>query len=296
MIHERAECERLIAESPVFILDKEQDYSGYKQEAYKLVEYLYCYLMLTSRSKYEPYGLEITEVAIRCISNYKPDKGVFLHYFNSAWKKEYGHLVGDELIKESFQGIHFTKEQCRNYKKLMKYAQSRGSDTDDPIFNLKLAEVMGITIEDLGLLKEMVECKPVSGIILNDDGDEYSIIDQVDSGACIETEVIVTEDAIEYFKVVQSVFDGLQDRQKPMIAKLLTAKLSLLVEDNPSLLKVFQSTSFFDDMIFHGCISKGSAIEAKEISEMLGVAEASTSRAWKGFKDKLRLAALKREL
>lgn len=294
MYYEKSEYERLIAESPVFILDKDRERSRYRREALKLVEYLYCYLMLISKTKYEPYGVEIVEVAKRCISNFNPDTGVFLHYFNSTWKAVYGHLVGKELIRENFQGIHFTEEQSRNYKKYMKLVQSMGMETNAQEFEQKVAEAMGLTMSELKSLKQMVECKPISGIVLNDEGEEYSFIDQIDSGVYVDTGVLEAEKVKECLEVIQIVFDGLQDRQKPMMTKLITAKLSLLARDDTSLLKVFQKMSYFDEEIFNECVSRGMAVEAREISKLLGVAEASTSRSWKIFKQKLRLADLQR--
>lgn len=294
MYYEKSEYERLIAESPVFMINKAQERSRYRREVLKLVEYLYGYLMLTSETKYEPYGVEIVEVANRCISNFNPDKGTFLHYFSSAWKTAYGHLVGKELVRETFQGIHFTEEQSRNYKKYMKLAQSMGMDTNAHKFDQKVAEAMGLTMGELSSLKQMVECKPVSGTILNDEGEEYSFIDQIDSGVYVDTGMLEAEKVKECLEVIQIVFHGLQDRQKPMMAKLITAKLSLLARDDTSLLKVLQKMSYFDEEIFNECVSRGMAVEAREISKLFGVAEASTSRSWKIFKQKLRLADLQR--
>ena len=88
MKYDKAYYEKLITQSPVFTLDKEIEVSAYRREALKLVEYLYCYLLGINQSKYEPFGYEITVVAKRCIQNFSPAFGDFLHYFNAAWKKE----------------------------------------------------------------------------------------------------------------------------------------------------------------------------------------------------------------
>lgn len=290
MNYEKAEYERLIEESPVFILDKERERSRYRREALKLVEYLYGYLMAQNKAKYEPYGVEIVEVAKRCITNFDPGSGIFLHYFNSAWKTEYGHLLGKELVREDFHGIRFTEEQSRKYRKYMRLAKTMGHDTDSDEFDQKVAVAMGLSLEEIWSLKQMVNCKPVSGTVLNDQGEEYSLIDQIDSGLYTDAGMVETEKAIEYLEVIQVVFSGLQERQKPMMAKLITARLSLLVREDPLLFKVMQSMPYFDQEIFRTCISKGIAVEAKEISKLLGVTEASTSRSWKIFKEKLRSA------
>lgn len=294
MYYEKSEYERLITESPLFALDKEKERSKYRREALKLVEYLYCYLMVTNEAKYEPYGGEIVDVAKRCIKNYDPDTGVFLHYFNSAWKAEYGHLVGKELVKETYHGIHFTEEQSRNYRKYMKLTQSMGMDTSSEDFDRKVAEAMSLSMSELSALKEMVDCRPIYGTILNKYDEEYSFIDQIDSGTYVDAGIIETEKIAEYLDIIQLVFNGLQERQKSMMAMLITARMSLLIRDDTVLLELFRSKSYFNASVFQEYLQRSEAIGAKEISEQLGVAEASTSRSWKNFKEKLRSAGLKR--
>ena len=294
MYYEKSEYERLISKSPVFMLDKNREYSRYKREVLKLLEYLYSYLMTINKTKYESYGVEIVEVATRCIRNFNPASGDFLHYFNAAWKTEYRHLTGKELIREEFHGIHFTEEQSRNYRKYMSLAQSMGRDIDSQEFDQKVAEAMCLTLGELSSLKQMVNSKPVRGTILNNEGEEYSFLDQFDSGTYTDSVIIEIEEALEYLKVIQSVFDTLQERQKPMMSKLITAKLTLYVREDSSLLKFFQSMSFFDDDVFKECLLRGSALEAKEISRIFGVAEASISRSWRTFKEKLYSADLQR--
>ena len=91
---EKDKYEKLIDSSSLFTLDKEKEQTAYKREAFKMVEYLYCYLMSINKSKYEPYGVEIVDTAKRCIKNYNSETGRFLNYFASAWKQTYGHIVG----------------------------------------------------------------------------------------------------------------------------------------------------------------------------------------------------------
>ena len=292
MYYEKSEYERRIEESPVFSLDKKQEQSRYKREVLKLVEYLYCLLMTTNEAKYEPYGLEIVEVAKRCIANFDSSTGSFLHYFKSAWKKEYGHLVGRELVREDFAGIHFTEEQSRNYRKYMKLAQSMGQGSNSADFDQKIAEAMGFTMAEVKSLKEMLACKPTRDTVLNVEKKEYNLLNQLDSGFYTDAGMMETETVTAYLDVIQSVFDRLQARQKPLLAKLITARLSLPLKDDPLLLTALQSKSYYDNEIFKKCLTRGAMIEAKEISHLLGIAESSTSRSWRNFKEKLRSADL----
>ena len=84
MVYDKKIFEQRIEESPLFSLDKQTEYVAFKKEFYRMLEYLYCYLMATNEKEYEPYGCEITEVATRCINNFDATRGLFLHYFNSA--------------------------------------------------------------------------------------------------------------------------------------------------------------------------------------------------------------------
>lgn len=105
MYYDRGKYESLIMNSPLFDIDKEQETTAYKRESYKMAEYLYCYLLAINERDYEPYGSEIMDVATRCINNFDSSKGVFLFYFNSAWKQEYSHILGEKISDERFRGI-----------------------------------------------------------------------------------------------------------------------------------------------------------------------------------------------
>ena len=117
MRYDKEKYEKLINESCLFELDGETQYTAFKREAYKMVEYLYCYLLAVNEQKYEEYGCEITEVATRCLSNYSKDKGDFLHYFNASWKLEYQHIMGKQALTEKFHGIRITEEEKRAVRK-----------------------------------------------------------------------------------------------------------------------------------------------------------------------------------
>ena len=280
--------EKLIEDSPLFSLDKEKQHTLYRREALKMVEYLYCYLMETNSQKYEQYGVEIVDTARRCIENYDVNSGRFLNYFNASWKKTYGHIVGKVIIQDNFAGIHFTEDEQRNYRKYMKLAQSIGIDTSSPEFDLKVAEAMDLPISEIEILREMANSRSVSTVSFNQDGEEFNLLDQIDSGIYTETVLIQTEEAIELLDLIETVFDQLQDRQKPLLSGLITSKLALLVSDNENLNRALMGKKYFEESIYIECIRRGGAIQAKEIAEKHGIKEASVSRTWKVFRGKLK--------
>lgn len=284
---EKDKYERLIDSSSLFSLDKEKERTAYKREALKMVEYLYGYLMSVNKSKYESYGLEIVDTAKRCIENYNSEAGRFLNYFASAWKQTYGHIVGNEIVQDTYKGIHFTEAEERNFKKYMRLAHSMGVNTDSPEFDIRVAEAMGISITEIDALKKMISVKPVSGTFINEEGEEFSILDQIDSGEYTGEEIFHLENAKDFLDLLELVYNELQERQKPMIAMLITTKIAVHVNDDTELLEYARQKAYYDDDIFIESIQRGEQIQAKEIAGKCGVLEASTSRTWKTFKDKV---------
>lgn len=287
MSYDKDEYEKLISTSPLFSLDKEKQRIAYKREALKMVEYLYCYLMAINAVKYEAFSVEIVDTAKRCIENYNPEAGHFINYFSAAWKQTYGHLVGKELVKDTFGGMHFTEEEARNFRKYMRLAQTKGFNTESSEFDERVADAMGITIAEVNSLRSMINCKPTSGRYINDEGEEYSFIDQLDSGVYADSDILHFETAKEFLDLIEITFNQLQERQKPMLAMLITSKIALLANEDDKLLNFIRKKTFFDGEVFEESLKRGEQIQAKEIAKRFGVVEASASRTWKSFKEKI---------
>ena len=287
VISEKDKYKNLIESSPLFSLDKETESTSYKRETYKMVDYLYRYLMACNSYDYESYAVEIVETAKRCMANYKPDLGPFINYFNSAWKQTFSHIQGKSLMETEYVGMHFTETDARNYRKFMKLAQYIGADVDSVDFEAKMADAMGVTVEDITELKKISNYKPSSDSTYNDEGDEFSVFDQIDSGKCTENEMIQTESAKDFLDLLESVFDQLQNRQKSLIKKLITSKIVLMMTDDENLMNYAKTKTFFDQDIYEESIKRGENIQVKEIAELEGLTEASVSRSWKVFREKL---------
>ncbi len=287
MHYDKDEYEKLIDSSILFSLDKEKESTAYKREALKMVEYLYCYEMGVNSLKYEPYGAEIVETARRCIKKYRPEDGRFLNYFSSSWKKEYGRAIGKEIVGDSFKGIHFSDDEVANLGKYMILAAKIGINTESSEFDERVAVAMGVSVSKVRHLRSIINTKPTSSSCTNKEGEEYSLIDQIDSGNYTDAGIIQYEAAREFLELLEITFNQLQERQKPMLAMLITSKLALIVNEDERLLEFIKSKSFFDDSIFAESLQRGEQIQAKEIAEKFGVVEASVSRTWKSFKEKI---------
>lgn len=80
---------------------------------------------------------------------------------------------------------------------------------------------------------------------------------------------------------IEKVFLERQARQKPLLSKLITAKISNAV--SPSMLSTLQKYSYFDQDIYDRSTEWGVPVTAKEIAEEMNLLEASVSRTIKQF-------------
>jgi hypothetical protein len=80
------ELEKLINESPMFLIDRVKDKELFVTEERRFLADLAEFLSLT-RKDFRSIGFEIVSTAKACIESYKVENGVFLNYFNSALKR-----------------------------------------------------------------------------------------------------------------------------------------------------------------------------------------------------------------
>ena len=81
-----------------------------------------------------------------------------------------------------------------------------------------------------------------------------------------------------------------------MFAMLITSKIAFLASEDERLMEFIRQKAFFDEGIFEESLQRGEQIQAKEIAERFRVMEASVSRTWKMFKEKIYFKKNKMEL
>lgn len=285
MGYNKADYERLITESKLFSLNKETESVAFRKESYKMVEYLYCYLLAQNEKKYEPFGCEITEVAVRCINNYDETKGVFLHYFNAAWKLEYSHLCGNQAIDDRLHGVKITESEKRAIKKYLRYEASLGKDLSRRELCEAIAEILDQPIEVVAEIAELVEYRMVDNEIMDDDGGRTSLFDQLSDGHLLEENLLTSARVEEILTVVETAFLSLQQRQMPIISDMMTIRLaSTIVETGVDT----SSYSFISKEVLSQ-YSKDQLPSQRTIAEKYGKNEASISRTVKEFIKKLEI-------
>ena len=282
---QKEEYEKLIDSSVLFSLNQEREQSLYQREFYKMIELLYNYLMVINKGRYEEYGVEIVETATNCIQNYNPTLGRFLNYFNAAWSKEYKHIKSKELFESDFRAMKFSRSQKRNYIRYKRSCIKLGIDVASGDFDSRIAEDLGLSVEEIKELQLMLESKPESIDTLCDNDDSL-MKKQYASSDNIEAEFSSKETTIQLLNRIDAVFSKIQKRQREMMSMLLTSKLALEI-DSEDLLMVFKKTSFFNPQTYEMCVSRGHQLQSKEIAEYFGVKEASVSRSWKVFVEKV---------
>lgn len=285
MKYDREKYEKLISQSPVFSLDREQDVSAYRREVLKLVEYIYCYLLGVNQSKYEPYGYEITVVAKRCIQNYSSSRGNFLHYFNAAWKKEFSHIYTEQVHDEKFRGIHISEEDKRNIRRYKKYLQTAGEYKSNEMTYGQIADALHLPVDAVKSVVEMADIDVCSPYYQNSDGEEFDVLDQMSDGISIERELEGQESAEEILSKLNQAFGALQARQQPILSDLLTSRLLPAMEE----VNVDVCKFGFINKEIYAKYQAGEALPSqREIAEKYGRNEASISRTLKEFIQKVK--------
>jgi len=286
MYYDKSKYESLIMNSPLFGIDKEQETTAYKRESYKMVEYLYCYLLAINERDYEPSGSEIMDVATRCINNFDSSKGVFLYYFNSAWKQEYSHIMGEKISDERFHGIRITEEEKRNIRKYLKLAEKMDSCVSRSELFERISEAMNISVDKVELLAQMSSMFVASDMTINEDGEEINIWEHVSDGTSIEQQFDMADSVGDLLQTIENAFDGLQERQKAIVSDMVTIRIWSIMEEMNSSEKQYRFVS--KDVVAEYELT-GVMPTQRQIADKYNRDEASVSRSMKEFLKKLKL-------
>ena len=280
----RIEYENLIRNSNLFSLDKATQAVAYKREALKMVEYLYQYLVSINAEKYCDFGLEITQTANRCIKSYSPGYGDFLHYFNVSFAKEYRKAFAQNTMVEQHGGAHIPEQDKRIINKLIKLAESQGITELSKEQVERIAKVTGIQESKiLEYMQAYEQSFSQSDRYINNEGEEGSLFDFIESGEVTTSGLLEEDEAFEFLNHINDIFEKRQQRQKPLLSKLLTVRIMPAISDNQKILSYVKRLSFFDEEIFYSYTQKGMVPSAREIATQFGISEQSVSRTYKTF-------------
>lgn len=285
MPYDKSKYEKLIRGSPLFKIDKENESAAYRRELYKMIEYLYGYLLAVNERDYEPYGSEIVEVAMRCIGSFNSSKGNFLNYFVSAWHKQYSHVLGDKLIDEKFHGLHLAEEEKRSIRKYLKLLGRIDSNMPEQEVYERISDAMRVPVKKIASIARMSNLNVSGSTILSEDGEEISLFEQISDGKIIDQQLENKDAAKELLAKIDIVFDELQERQKAMISDLITIRIWSVIEE---LLFHKSQYHFISKDIVKVFCDSGVMPTQRQIAEKYNRDEGSVSRAMKEFLKKLK--------
>lgn len=288
MRNSREAYEKQIKTSPLFSLDRDRQPVQFRSEACSMVENLYRYLMTVNRNAYEPYGCEITETALRCIQNYRQDKGMFLPYFLSAWKMEFSHIRGRQATEAIFHGIKVSQEELRTVRIYLRYASQGGyAGSGETLQKQLMTEASGLTPESLAVAAALAGIRVDPDVQKSADGRERSLIDQQEDGRRIDEQIMTEENIREDLEKIDRQFLKLQSRQKAVISDVLTLRLFEILEESnihPG------DYVWISEAMYERC-RLGDMLTQKEIARRYGKTEASISRSVNLFLQRLQEGA-----
>jgi hypothetical protein len=287
----REELENLINGSPLFSIDRARDVELFATVEMHFLNDL-AELMRTTRKDFSEIGFEIIQTAKACIKAYKSDGGAFLHYFNSALKRTLLTAKARQMADDRRGGLTLDEKTEQTIRQILKLAKVRGEDIHDGDFQKKMAPALNIPIAvvvDAIAIHDGMAVRSGNDRVTGKDGDESELFSFI--AATIDTAedtVISFESVREVVISIDTVFREQQERTKPLLAKLLTARLLDAIDEIRLVERVMADIAFLDGDIYSRYISNSTVPTAREIAEAHGVLEASASRTLKTFLEKVK--------
>lgn len=301
-----------INNTPLFIIDRGNAPALYEKEVNVLIENLYNYCEKFLRIPCAPeewlkdFGLEFLETCRSCIKAFKPKMGAFLPYFLSSLRRKYRTVKGRESAAKRHGHILSGDTEKQIYK-LIRFADKKGIDLDDPAAADKIAAFMGTTPKKVAALLQMNESIVVSDTVVDGEGEENSIFDfLVDKQADIESSIDQEEALQELLCQCERTFLSLQERSRRAVSMALTAELLRAFKGDPKRVKALVAgRKFLSDEVLERYfaaveefeITKDSSklekwsMTRREIAALCGISEQSLSATWSNtFLTKLKKA------
>lgn len=280
MYYDRQKYEEKIEKSPLFSL--ERGTSAYEREMYNMEEYLFCYLMAVNEMLYEPWGCEIMETSVRCIKSFDPAQGEFLHYFSAAWKKTHKRLLGRQKSEEQFRGIKISKEDRRNIRNYLRLLETSGISVHDPGVREKIAETMDIPVQKAAAIMQMSSVS-----VLGDTQPEGkgSVWELIADDLLVEQQILSAQEVQNLLAGVEMVFKESQQRQKPLLSELLTARICPVLQEYG----IIERFSFINAEMAAAYLQTGVLPTQESIARKYGRDAASVSRTINQFLKKLKV-------
>jgi len=279
------ELEKLINESPLFLINRVRDEELFIAEERRFLAELAELLSLT-RKDFREIGYEIVKTAKECIKSYKVECGPFLNYFNTALKKRLFTQKAKEKISQTRGGIKLDQKTDRIIRSVFQYTKICGGDPDENGFVDKIANALNIPQETAAkAIKINRDISVQSGNVpVKKDGKTRELFDFIADKTSSPNDALIDEASVQTkLQAIDAAFEKQQDRVKQLLSKLLTAQILKELDDMWLIEKVISGISFIDRQIYSRYKENRTVPTAREIAKSCGVKEASASRTINTF-------------
>lgn len=175
----REELENIINGSPLFSIDRTVDAELFDITEMRFLNDL-VELLSRVRKDFAEIGLEVMLTAKACIKAYKIENGAFLNYFNVALKRKLKTSRAEEMVDNARGGRTLDEKTKRTIIKIYKLAKVRNENIKDEVFQKKVAEALGLTLEavcEAIAINEDITVVSGNKKVKNEDGDETEFFD-----------------------------------------------------------------------------------------------------------------------
>jgi len=284
------ELEKLINESPLFLIDRIKDKELFVIEERRFLADLAWFLSLT-RKDFKGIGYEIVLTAKACIKSFNVEYGSFLNYFNAALKKTLFTQKAKEEISDTRTGLTLDQKTNNIIRRILQYININGADPNESGFALKIADVLAIPREkaiEAIMINRNIFVQSGNDQIINKDGMEDELFNLIADKTGSPDKALMDEASVRtHIQAIDAAFKKQQERTKPILSKILTARLLKALDDIQLINKVIPGISFIDGQLYARYKENRTVPTAKEIGESFGVVEASISRTYNTFAEKL---------
>lgn len=270
----------------VFSINREQNPAKFKNEAMKLVEYLYLFVLekykynrtLLYKGNYEEYAVEIVKTGLGCIYNYNPNhvKGAsFLTYFIGSWELECARIRGREA---GDIGPTIPERDKRLLGQLKRYLQSKNIVFSPTLHRELVAEVLGVSDERVLDIIYLYFLKTESTAI-NEEGEEISLLDTIRDDRPTPEEIEEKKERWdEVMRRIEKGFEDLQRTPKLYVNDVITCDVAGVLSyynEDYSYNYSFINIQMMKEILYNGIIPNG-----KDISEKHNISPQTLSRAY----------------
>ena len=298
----RANCIKLINNSPIFGIDKEKDYTAFENEGMKLIGILSIYYSII-------YGNNLDNVLLinkakEAFNNYNSEKGTFLNYYNNIFCRAMRNVLWEESVRNmrgggTLSNTDSTNERLSKREKLIEKVKKTtkevmmlaGLDYDsqskiidkrmNPEIVKEVAKTLELKPEKVYEMLVMDENSiAISSTIINEEGEEIELFDLQASHEKTEEDRNIDElSFIERVEKMDKVFDDLQDREKRVHSMIFTSWIIRFCDGDLDKAREFLSNKeYLNEEIFRFLEDNGECPNQKEIANLCGKKQEDISR------------------